>query len=173
MAIGGAADSFALRSSAAELIAVERVYRDHPQLEGDRIARREIAARQSHCIDLLHRTLEASLEGTRWWLAPTPGKPMREPLALIASALADVGFPEAPILKSELHQRDKPSSNSMAALRELCHAMVMHSSEKDLGMTGFPAELGLYLTVLKPFGPQAEIAHGPFYLPETYQPIQS
>src|SRR3546814_20363429 len=98
MAIGGAADSFALRSSAAELIAVERVYRDHPQLEGDRIARREIAARQSHCIDLLHRTLEASLDGASWCLAPTPGKTMRQPLALIASAPADVGFPAPPLL---------------------------------------------------------------------------
>src|SRR3546814_8099152 len=56
---------------------------------------------------------------------------MREPLALIASALADVGFPEAPILKSELLQRAKPSSNSMAALRELCHAMVMHSRSEE------------------------------------------
>jgi len=162
MAVGGAIDSFALRSSAAELIAVERVYRDHPQLEGDRIARREIAARQSHCIDLLHRTLEAALEGAHWWLAPTPGKAMHEPLAIIASALADAGFPRAPILKSELLQRDKPSSNSMAALRELCHAMVRRGSEPNLGMTGYPAELGLYLTVLKPFGLHAETSPGRF-----------
>jgi hypothetical protein len=162
MAVGSAAESFALRSSAAELIAVERVYRDHPQLEGDRIARREIAARQSHCTDVLHRTLEAALECARWWLAPLPGKAMREPLAMIASALADVGFPDAPILKSELLQRNKPSSNAMAALRELCHAMVTHGAERDLGMIGYPAELGLYLTVLKPFGLHTEVTAGEF-----------
>ena len=39
--------------------------------------------------------------------------------AAIASALADAGYPSAPILKSELLQRDKPSSNAMAALRDL------------------------------------------------------
>jgi hypothetical protein len=162
IAVGGATDSFALRSSAAELTAVERVFRDHPQLEGDRIARREIAARQSQCIDVLHRTLEAALEGAKWVLSPKPGKALREPLALIASALADAGYPDAPILKSELLQRDRPSSNSMAALRDLAHAMVSQFGTQDLGMTGYPAELGLYLTVVKPFGLHREIEPGRF-----------
>ncbi|MES0198866.1 hypothetical protein [Mesorhizobium sp. M0011] len=162
IAVGGATDSFALRSSAAELIAVERVFRDHPQLEGDRIARREIAARQSRCIDVLHRTLEAALESAKWSLSPKPGKALREPLALIASALADAGYPSAPILRSELLQRDRPSSNSMAALRDLAHAMVRRFDSRDLGMKGYPAELGLYLTVVKPFGLHREIEAGRF-----------
>lgn len=162
IAVGAAVDSFALRSSAAELIAVERVFRDHPQLEGDRIARREIAARQSQCIDVLYRTLEAALETTKWLLAPSGGKALREPLALIASALADAGYSSAPILKSELLQRDRPSSNSMAALRDLAHAMVSRFGSPNLGMSGYPAELGLYLTVLKPFGLHREIETGRF-----------
>ncbi len=162
IAVGAAADSFALRSTAAELLAVERVIRDHPQLEGDRIARREIAARQSLCIDELHRTLEAALETARWFLAPSPNKGLREPLAVVASALADAGYPSAPILKSELLQRDKPSSNAMAALRDLSHAMVNRFAEPDLGITGYPAELGLYLTTLKPFGLHRQVA------PETF-----
>lgn len=162
IALGAAADSFALRSTAAELLAVERVIRDHPQLEGDRIARREIAARQSLCIDQLHRTLEAALETARWFLAPSPNKGVREPLAVVASALADAGYPSAPILKSELLQRDKPSSNAMAALRDLAHAMVNRFGEPDLGITGYPAELGLYLTTLKPFGLHHEVTNGVF-----------
>jgi hypothetical protein len=161
-AVGAATEGFALRASAAELIAVERVFRDHPQLEGDRIARRELAARHSQCIDLLHRTIEASLESAKWWLAPTPAKAWREPLAIIASALADAGYPYAPVLKSELLQRDKPSSNSMAALRDLCHAMVSQGAKPELGMSGYPAELGLYLTVLRPFGLHREVEPGRF-----------
>jgi hypothetical protein len=161
-AIGAAADSYALRLTAAELFAVERVFRDHPQLEGDRIARREIAARQSSCIDQLHRMLEGALQDTRWWLAPEPKASVREPLAVVASALADAGFPKAPILKSELLQRDRPSSNAMAALRDLCHAMVGWPHLPDLGIKGFPAGMGLYLTVLKPFGLHAEIEAGKF-----------
>ncbi|WP_421476169.1 hypothetical protein [Agrobacterium tumefaciens] len=152
VAVGGAIESFTLRSAAAELLAVEQVFRDHPQLEGDRIARREAAARQSNCVDQLHRALERSLDTASWWLAPAPAKTLQAPLAVVASALADVGFPDAPILKSELLQRDKPSSNAVAAQRELCYAMVRHPTAENLGMEGFPAEMGLYLTVLRPFG---------------------
>lgn len=160
VAIGAASESFALRAAAAELTAVERVFREHPQLEGDRIARREIAARQSRCIDELHRKLEAALEGAKWYLSPAPGRALSEPLAVIASALADAGYAKAPVLKSELLQRDKPSSNSMAALRELAHAMVNSFAHKQLGMTQYPAELGLYLTVIQPFGLHREIEPG-------------
>ncbi|KRC39621.1 ATP-binding protein [Phenylobacterium sp. Root77] len=160
VAVGAATEGYALRSSAAELMAVERVFRAHPQLEGDRIARRELAARHSQCIDLLHRTIEACLESAKWWLAPEPSRAWREPLAVIASALADAGYPKSPILKSELLQRDRPSSNSMAAVRELCHAMVGRPQHQDLGMQGYPAELGLYLTVLRPFGLHRELEGG-------------
>ncbi len=152
IAIGSLTDSYALRDSATELFAVERVLRDHPQLEGDRIARREIAARQSSCIDSLHRTLETALANARWWFSPQPGKAHRAPLTGIATMLADAGFPETPVLKSELLQRDRPSSSAMAALRELCHAMVAKTGEPDLGINGFPAEMGLYLTLLKQVG---------------------
>jgi hypothetical protein len=160
IALGAAAHGYALRDSAAELAAVERVLRDCPQLEGDRIARRELAARHSTCIDRLHRALESSLSEAKWWLVPMPTKPMRETLAIVASALADAGYPDAPVIKSELLQRDRPSSNSMAALRELCHAMVARGDQANLGITGFPAELGLYLTIIKPFGLHREEANG-------------
>lgn len=161
-AIGGATDSYSLRSSATELFAIERVFRENPQLEGDRIARREIAARRLAGVDLLHRDLEAALNNARWWLAPNPTESLREPLAIVATALADETFHQAPILKSELLQRERPSSNAMAALRELCHAMVENPDKPDLAFTGFPAEMGLYLTVLKPFGLHAEVKPGVF-----------
>ena len=40
----------------------------------------------------------------------------------------------------------------MAALRVLMHAMVKRGDEPDLGIEGYPAERGLYITVLQPFG---------------------
>ncbi|MDH7640252.1 hypothetical protein [Sphingomonas oryzagri] len=152
VALAAAVDSFALRSSAAEMFAIERVMRDHPQLEGDRIARRELAARQAGAADTLNRELELALNSARWWLAHAPAKSVKGPLSVIASAVADVAYEQAPILQSELLQRDRPSSNAMAAVRELCHAMVRRGAEENLGIEGYPAEMGLYLTVLAPFG---------------------
>jgi hypothetical protein len=159
-AVGGAADAYALRYSAAELFAIERVFREHPQLEGDRIARREIAARRSAAVDLVHRDLEAALGRARWWLASDSVTVLREPLAIVASALADAAYFNTPMLKSELLQRDRPSSNAMAALRELCYAMVAKPEQPDLGFVGYPAEMGLYLTTLKPFGVHREVEPG-------------
>ena len=152
MAIGAASNSYILRPNAAELFAIERISREHPQLEGDRIARRELSARHSLCLDAVKRDLEAALNGAKWFLATQPDKAIAEPLAIIASALADEAYHDAPEIKSELLQRDKPSSNAMAALRDLCHAMVARGHEPDLGFEGFPAEAGLYRTVLQPLG---------------------
>ncbi len=161
-AVGCAANSYWLRPNAGELFAIERLTRENPRLEGDRIARREIAARHSACVDLVYRDLDAALNGARWWLAPQPDQPLSEPLPIVASVLADIAFSKSPILKSELLQRDRPSSNAMAAARELCHAMVTRGTERDLGFEGYPAGMGLYLTVLEPFGLHAKDEKGVF-----------
>jgi len=161
-AVGCATNSYWLRPNAGELFAIERLTRENPRLEGDRIARREIAARHSACVDLVYRDLDAALNGARWWLAPQPEQSLAEPLPIVASVLADIAFNKSPVLKSELLQRDRPSSNAMAAVRELCHAMVTRGSERDLGFEGFPAGMGLYLTVLEPFGLHAKDEAGAF-----------
>ena len=161
-AVASAPNSYLLRAHAAELFAVERVLRESPQLQGDRIARRESAARRSTCVDAVHRELETALDGAKWWLTSEPRTPVREPLAIVASELADTAFYQAPVLKSELLQRERPSASAMAAVRELCHAMVERTNQPDLGFSGFPAEMGLYLTVLRPFGLHAEVRPGEF-----------
>ncbi|RVK08933.1 ATP-binding protein [Sinorhizobium medicae] len=152
VAVGGVKDGFSLRLNASELYAVDRVFRDHPQLEGDRIARREIAARRSGIVNDLHKDLEHALNTTKWWLAPNPAVSFKEPVSVIASELADAAFKDAVTVHSELLQRDKPSSSAMAASRELCHAMVARHDQKDLGFEGYPAAMGLYITVLQSLG---------------------
>lgn len=151
-AVGTTRKSYHLRSGAEELFAIERVLRDHPQLEGDRIARREIAARMSATTEGLHGLLEDALGDARWRLSTEPATAMRERLAVVASVLASAAYPDAPVIRSELLQRDRPSSSAMAALRELCRAMVTSGDKPDLGIDGYPAEKGLYLTVLKQLG---------------------
>lgn len=153
VAVGAATGGVSLREAASELVALDRLTRDHPQLEGDRIARREIAARRSNLLDGVHRELTAAFEGATWAFGPPPGKTLsREPLAKVTSAVCDVAYCDAPHLHSELLQRDRPSSSAMAAVRELGHRMIEKSGEAHLGMEGYPAERGLYMTVLTPFG---------------------
>ncbi|MFZ2404952.1 MAG: hypothetical protein WAW41_07425 [Methylobacter sp.] len=159
-AVGTAYSAFRLQNGAAELFAIEAVAREHPQLQGDRIARREIAARRSICLDVLQSDLKSSLEDAKWWIGPNTNMSIKDGLSIVATVLADAAYSMTPILKSELVQRDRPSSNAMAAVRELAYAMIRSSEQEGLGFSGFPAERGLYLTVLSPFGLHGEISKG-------------
>lgn len=145
--------AFLLRENAGELFAIDRVETSHPQLEGDRIARRELAARRAQITELVRRELLEALGAADWWCLGEPVKALRDqPASVVASKLADLAFYQAPVLQSELLYRDKPSTSAMAALRVLMYAMVKRGNEADLGIEGFPAERGLYITVLQPFG---------------------
>jgi hypothetical protein len=152
VAVGTAADQHDLPKVSSELLALERVMRDNPRLEGDRIARREIGARHVSTVELLQRRLDAALNEASWRLSTDESEPARQPLAVLASSLADKAFDKAPILHSELLQREKPSSSAMAAVRTLMHHIVDQPLNENLGITGYPAEMGLYVTVLSPFG---------------------
>ncbi|MEI2679125.1 MAG: hypothetical protein V9G29_15475 [Burkholderiaceae bacterium] len=48
--------------------------------------------------------------------------------------------------------RDSVSSNSVKARRDLLHAMINAEGQEALGFEGFPAERGLYETLLKRHG---------------------
>ena len=151
-AVAAATQSYRLRDDAIDLQALSRIEREHPQLQGDRIARREVAARRSAALDSIQSELTAALHEGRWWLGPDPTAPLTDGLAAVATKLADAAYPLTPILCSELVQRDRPSSNAMAAVRDLAYAMVRGHDKKHLSLTGYPAEMGLYLTLLRPMG---------------------
>lgn len=152
-AVATAKNIFMLREHATDLYAVDRIEASHPQLEGDRIARRELSARRSLITDAVRRELLDAFSTARWWRLGDRDKDLDgRSLSVVASAVASAAFYDAPIIQSELLYRDRPSSSAMAGLRALAHAMVSNSAEADLGISGFPAERGLYLTILKPLG---------------------
>lgn len=153
-AVGVGRNVLLLREHAADLNALDRVEARHPQIEGDRIARRELAARRQQIVQAVGRELQDVCETARWTIGGRRRKALDgAPLSAVASAAAKDAFAHAPVIKSELLNRDKPSTSAMAALRALMHAMAQREHEPQLGMTdGFPAERGLYLTVLAPFG---------------------
>lgn len=153
--------SLLLREHAGELFALDRVEASHPQLEGDRIARRELAARRAQVTEQVRRELLDALGRANWWCLGEAEKSLgNQPVSVVASKLADLAFDKAPILQSELLYRDKPSTSAMAALRILMHAMVRRGIEPNLGIEGYPAERGLYITVLQPFGLHREAKGG-------------
>lgn len=149
---------YLLRDHATDLYALDRIEETHPQLEGDRIARRELSARKTQIAEIVRSDLLKAFSSARWWALGDSAKDAagkrldgRE-LTVVASALSAAAFSNAPVVQSELLYRDKPSSAAMAGLRTLMHAMVSKADVADLGIENYPVERGLYLTIVRPLG---------------------
>jgi hypothetical protein len=69
-------------------------------------------------------------------------------LSPVASGLADQIYWSSPPVWSELVNRDSISSSSVKGRRDLLHAMINAEGQACLGIEGFPAERGLFDTLL-------------------------
>ncbi len=160
IALGLASDGYTLRELAIELVAYDRVQTTRTELRGDPIARRELSGAMARCSAELEDRLRASLDATDWHvpvLEQDGVGPVRlatgtARLAAIASDIAERLYPDSPWIANELLNRTKPSSNAVAATRALMHAMVGRATEARLGIKDFPAEGGLYASVLEAAG---------------------
>ena len=153
VAVGFSPDYKRINDLGKELSALHDIRKNNPQLEGDSVARREIEARISIAKEQLQIILKTSLNKTKWFLGGV-AKQSRETssLSVFASNLAGKTFPHALNIRTELVNREKPSGNAQAAVRKLLYAMVNHPDQKDLGISGFPSELGVYRSTLEALG---------------------
>ncbi|MBK79536.1 MAG: ATP-binding protein [Gammaproteobacteria bacterium] len=159
-AIGVPRNAWLIRDLGSELVALEDVRTSRPELEGDAIARREIVARVAAISAQLEEELRAAFGQAMWYLdGEAHDERGTRALSQLVSHLADQTYASAPVIHSELVNREKPSSNSQAAVRVLLHAMVNQRHQPRLGIEGYPAERGLYSTLLESAGMHREI-HG-------------
>lgn len=132
-----------------ELAAAERVMKTRPELHGDSVARREIVGRIEAVRSSLEEELADAFELSKWYshgaALETKGSVV---LSVIASDIAEDVYDKAPFIFSELINREDPSSNSNKARKDLMNRMVTHGHLPKLGYEGFPADAGLYFTIL-------------------------
>lgn len=133
-----------------ELLSLQSVQSMH-ELGGDPVARREVQARISAVRANLEEQLASALARASW-VADEVELPSGSRLSQLASTLADKVYSDAPVIWSELVNRDSLSSNSVKARRDLLYRMLDHEKEQDLGIAGYPAERGLYETLLRSTG---------------------
>ncbi len=161
LAVGWSRDGFTIRELAHELLALESVRTERAELNGDPVARREVNARIARtAADIEERVRQAFLSA-EWRASYGNGPcttltiPLDAGLAglnAIASTLADRRYPESPRMHNELLNRIKPSSNAVAAQKALLKAMVEGLGQERLGIVGFPAHGGLYVSLLEATG---------------------
>lgn len=146
-------NAYLLRDRASDLLALEVVQKTRPELEGDAVARREVNARILVTQAEFEEQLRFSVSNASWYFrGERVDSPAGAGVTGLVSSIADMIFDKAPIIHSELVNRDKPSSSAQAALRLLMYAMVEKRELENLGIEGFPAERGLYESVLKNSG---------------------
>lgn len=151
--VGISKRSWAIVALARELLALEKVRDDHAELAGDAVARREIAARLAAVQAQLEGELRRSFDSAFWYRKHHSPKAYRQAeLNSLASELSDRRFDQCPRLSNELLNRQKPSSNAVAAQNELLRRMVLLEGEERLGIKGFPAEGGLFASLLDASG---------------------
>lgn len=151
--VGLSDQSWRLADLTRELAALRTIERQRNELQGDAVARREVAARISELRTLIETSIEAAFDGALW-CSPgrAPTQLTRRGVQELISDLADQRFSEAPMICNELLNRSAPSSNAVAARNTLMKRMVLNESDPRLGIDGYPAEGGLYQSLLGTIG---------------------
>ena len=153
--------SWGIMTLARELAALENVGSNRPELAGDAVARREVAARLADLQGRLERELHKAFNTAQWFHGPHSTK-IQKPADLnsLVSELADRRFHQGPKLRNELLNRQRPSGNAVAAQNALLRCMILNEGKPRLGISGCPAEGGLFASLLEATGLYAETGRG-------------
>lgn len=147
--LGCAPNALSVAEISLELSAAEKVFATRTELEGDSVARREIVSRISSLNQLLQDELSEAFQSANWYHGGSKtAQSEAKTLSSIASLIAGIIFRHAPRINNELLNRDELSTNIVKARRELMYRMISKAHESKLGYEGYPADAGLYHSVL-------------------------
>jgi len=134
---------------ARELTAIDYIRKNRGELAGDAVARREIDARAAAVLAALESDVRSAFGNTTWyWRDRAFEIEGMGDLARLGSDVAELIYPDSPRIHNELLNRSSPSSNAVAAQKALLKCAVIHSDVSRLGIEGYPAEGGLYESLL-------------------------
>ena len=122
-----------------------------PEVAGDAVARNEIRTRIDATDSRLGYCIDQALETARW---RTEKGPIRggKLLSHMLSDQADRMFDGRIVVNNELINRHKPSASAKSAAGRLMELLLTKSDSQRLGMIGWPAEAGIYESVVKKLG---------------------
>jgi len=145
----------AIRDILRDVAALEHVLHNRPELEHDRLARREVSARLIEAQHVLNAVVHDTFgwKNSRWFwrgqeIAITSARTVDEAL----SQSCDATYALTPHFWNELIVRRQLSSSTARARRNLIEAMALHEHEELLGLTGFPPERAIYESILRQSG---------------------
>ena len=147
-----------LRDAVTELACLHWISENTPELEGDAVARRELSIRwvaaERDVADQLAKIFGGdSDEPCRWFheglkININSQRARNEYLSKICDAV----YHKTPLIRNELINRRKISGAVTTARRKLIQAMLENGDQENLGITGYPAEMSIYRSLLAETG---------------------
>lgn len=131
-----------------EISALDKI-ESHQELSGDSVARKELLERRRISVERIKRAISISMVNAKWYHRRVISGEDSNNVSQLCSNIADRIYSHTPKISSELINRDVLSSNSVKARKTLLYKMLESEAIEDLGIDGYPAEKGLYLTCLK------------------------
>ena len=153
-----------LRDAVTELACLHWISENTPELDGDAVARRELSIRQvaaeRDVADQLTKIFGGdSDEPCKWFhkgqeINIDSQRARNEYLSKICDAV----YHKTPLIRNELINRRKISGTVTTARKKLIQAMLENSDQENLGITGYPAEMSIYRSLLSETGIHRENA---------------
>lgn len=151
--IAAAKNAQEIHALARECYALELIKADKELgrvIQHDKVALKEYEGRRYNSANALADAVHEAFDNAQWFFNDKIFK--SESLSQIATYAANHIFSRTPKIKNELVNRDRLSGTAVSALKKLLEAMLNHEEEENLGITGFPPEMSMYISCLKKTG---------------------
>lgn len=133
---------------------------DDPQTADDWVVRRELSERLVQAQAFLKQALADtfSSDSCQWVLFQADGeRPLKAGRGTAPlSEASDIAYPFTPLVRNEMLNRTKLTSQGAKARRILLSAMIKYGTEDNLGMEGYGPEVAMYQAFLKHTGIHGE-----------------
>jgi hypothetical protein len=170
-----------LREAVLEVASLRMVRDNTPELEGDRVARKELHARLANAEKAVEQLLRSFFDtsavgplasvnnGCVWYHKGARVEvPTERALQEFISHICEKVFRKTFVLRNELINRRLISTSAAAARRELIEAMLAHGDKEKLGIEGHPPQLSIYYSFLQQTGiHRAEEGRWGFFPPKS------
>jgi len=162
-----------IREVLADVLALEQVESTSQELTSDPVAQREYKDRYENSLEHELALISAIMDSpdlNQWyWHHKKIEVTSKRYLQKVLSEILEEVYYSTPIIKNELINRNKTSSQANAARNKLIAALSSNLDKKDLGIEKFPAEKSIYRSLFKATGLHYKTNSGKWALAEAGQ----
>ena len=142
-----------LVGAAAEVVALRSVLGDE-DVAGDWVARGEVAERLAAAESALEIEFDQTYGAGTDWMCRMGGKMHKfsGTAGAVASDASHMAYPDTPMIRNEMINRNRLTPQGSAALNRLMQAMITREGEPLLGIVGWGPERAVYEAVIREHG---------------------